>query len=48
MAIAVGKRHGKPVVLKVLAGDMARPGFEFYRADNGMWLTREVPPQFLG
>jgi putative RNA 2'-phosphotransferase len=46
-ATAVGQRHGKPVVLRVAAGEMHRRGFAFYRADNGVWLTDRVPPKFL-
>ncbi len=46
-AIAVGRRHGRPVVLTVLAGDLHRAGHTFYQADNGVWLTDSVPPQFL-
>ena len=43
----VGARYGKPVVLIVRAADMLRDGFSFYRADNGVWLTREVPARYL-
>jgi putative RNA 2'-phosphotransferase len=43
----VGQRHGKPIVLKVDAGEMHVAGIQFYRADNGVWLTNEVPPKFL-
>lgn len=46
-AIAVGQRHGKPVVLRVAAGEMHAQGYAFFRADNGVWLTDHVPPQFL-
>lgn len=46
-AIAVGQRHGKPVVLRVAAGTMHAQGYAFYRADNGVWLTDRVPPDFL-
>ena len=46
-ATAVGQRHGKPVVLRVAAGEMHRQGHAFYRADNGVWLADSVPPQFL-
>ena len=46
-ATAVGQRHGKPVVLSVAAGEMHRRGHAFFRADNGVWLTDSVPPQFL-
>jgi putative RNA 2'-phosphotransferase len=43
----VGQRHGKPVILTVDAARMHTEGFKFYRADNGMWLTDQVPPGFL-
>jgi putative RNA 2'-phosphotransferase len=46
-AIAVGKRHGKPIVYKVIAGEMYRQGFEFYKSVNGVWLTGKVPTKFL-
>jgi putative RNA 2'-phosphotransferase len=26
---------------------MHSKGFQFYRADNGVWLTDHVPPEFL-
>ncbi|MGP6089998.1 RNA 2'-phosphotransferase [Antarctobacter jejuensis] len=47
-ALAVGQRHGKPVVLQVAAALMASEGHNFYLADNGVWLTDRVPPKFLG
>jgi putative RNA 2'-phosphotransferase len=43
----VGQRHGKPVVLQVDALRMHAQGFKFYLADNGVWLTDQVPPEFL-
>jgi putative RNA 2'-phosphotransferase len=43
----VGQRHGKPIVLKVDARAMHATGIRFYRAENGVWLTDEVPPKFL-
>ena len=46
-AIAVGKRHGKPVVYQVSAGRMARAGYAFYLSANGVWLTKEVPTEFF-
>lgn len=46
-AISVGSRHGQPVVLIVLAADMNRAGFRFYRSENGVWLTEHVPPEYL-
>src|ERR1700760_4379219 len=43
----VGQRHGKPVIFKIDAARMHAQGFKFYVADNGVWLTYEVPPEFL-
>ncbi|MGY5955772.1 RNA 2'-phosphotransferase [Kosakonia sp. BK9b] len=46
-ATTVGQRHGKPVVLRILAGEMHAQGFVFYQADNGVWLTEAVPAAFI-
>ena len=46
-ATKVGTRHGKPVIYIVKSGDMHRDGFKFYRSVNGVWLTKEVPAEYL-
>lgn len=46
-ATKVGRRHGKPVVLRVNADRMCRDGFIFYLSANGVWLTESVPVQYL-
>lgn len=46
-AVKVGRRRGKPVVLQVSAGQMHRDGYAFFLSANGVWLTKEVPPQYL-
>ena len=46
-ALAVGRRHGKPVVLGVDAAAMAADGYTFFRSANGVWLTDAVPPAYL-
>ncbi|GIG70462.1 RNA 2'-phosphotransferase [Phytomonospora endophytica] len=46
-AVRVGARHGKPVVLTVLAGMMAAEGHEFYVSANGVWLAEHVPATYL-
>ena len=46
-AYKVGQRHGKPVVLKVHTGQMARDGFQFYLSENGVWLTGKVDAKYL-
>ena len=42
-ALAVGQRHGKPVALKIKALLMHEQGFNFLKAENGVWLTSAVP-----
>lgn len=46
-AEAVGRRHGRAVVLRVDAAAMAAAGRVFYLSANGVWLTDAVPPEFL-
>ena len=46
-AYRVGQRHGGPVILKVEALCMHAKGFKFYLTDNGVWLTDQVPPEFI-
>jgi putative RNA 2'-phosphotransferase len=46
-ALKVGKRHGKPYILKIKSGEMHQKGFKFYLSDNGVWLTEQVPSEFL-
>ncbi|WP_343212926.1 RNA 2'-phosphotransferase [Actomonas aquatica] len=43
----VGARHGRPYILVVDAGGMVAAGRMFWRSANGVWLTADVPPQFL-
>lgn len=43
----VGRRHGSPVVLTIMARKMADAGFAFYRSANGIWLTEWVPVEFI-
>lgn len=46
-AVKVGSRHGKPVVFEVNSGEMSRNGFEFFLSENGVWLTKIVPAEYL-
>ena len=46
-AANVGSRHGAPAVLLADAAAMAGDGYQFYRSENGVWLTESVPPRYL-
>lgn len=46
-AQAVGQRHGPPVILTIHAGEMHRQGLRFFCSANGVWLTDNVPPEFM-
>lgn len=44
----VGARHGKVQVLVIDTAKMCADGFEFYQANNGVWLTQCVPCGYFG
>jgi len=44
---AVGRRRGKPVLLKIRALDMHKAGFEFFVTPNDVWLTDRVPVEYI-
>ena len=46
-AVKVGKRHGKPVVLKIKAEEMWKDGIKFYLSQNGVWLTKYVDKKYI-
>ncbi len=46
-AIAVGRRHGKPIVFDVDSTQMHADGLKFYQSENGVWLTENVPAKYL-
>ncbi len=46
-AVKVGKRHGKPVVLRIKAEEMWKKGIKFYLSQNGVWLTKYVDKKYI-
>jgi putative RNA 2'-phosphotransferase len=46
-AEAVGRRYGKPVVLRIASERMSKEGYLFFRSDNGVWLTESVPAEYI-
>jgi putative RNA 2'-phosphotransferase len=46
-AVEVGRRHGKPVVLRILAKESHAAGNRFYLSENGVWMTASVPAAFI-
>lgn len=46
-ARVVGSRHGRAIVLQVASQTMHNHSHQFYRSDNGVWLTEHVPAEFL-
>lgn len=46
-ASSVGQRHGKPVIIKINSQFMHEQGMKFYQAENGVWLTKNVKPQYF-
>ena len=46
-AITVGQRHGKLAVFTIRSGKMSRRGYQFFLSENGVWLTKNVPAEYL-
>ncbi len=46
-AVAVGRRHGSPVVLAIDTEAMVRDGAVFYLSENGVWLCESVPAKYF-
>lgn len=46
-AIAVGKRHGKPIVLKINTEEMIKDGYKFYLSENNVWLCEDIPWKYV-
>ncbi len=49
-ALTVGRRHSKDgyaCVLEIMAKQMANEGHMFYLSSNGVWLTKEVPFEYV-
>lgn len=46
-ALKVGTRHGKAVVYTVDSAAMNDRGFPFFLSQNGVWLTKSVPVEYL-
>lgn len=47
MALAVGKRHGEPAIFQVDSMKMFNDGIKFYLSRNGVWLTNNVPTEYI-
>jgi putative RNA 2'-phosphotransferase len=37
----------RPVILRVAAPEMQSAGLKFFLSEDGLWLTEEVPPQYI-
>ena len=43
----VAQRHGVPAIMRIRAGEMYRAGFVFHMTANGVWLTKDVPVEYI-
>ncbi len=43
----VSRRHGMPVVLVIKAEKMYEDGHKFFHTPNDVWLTEQVPVQYI-
>ena len=42
-----GARRGKPIILVIKAQLMHKNGYQFFKSENGVWLTDRVPPEYI-
>jgi len=47
-AFKVGSRHGRDtIILTIMAEEMSQDGHKFYLSSNEVWLTDDVPPEYI-
>ncbi len=46
-ALKVGNRRGQAIILSVRSNKMHQDGYEFYKSENGVWLTDNVPTAYI-
>lgn len=47
MARSVGERHGEPIILHIETAKILQNGGIFYKAQNGIWLTKFIAPEYI-
>jgi len=47
VALSVGQRYGKPVILEIPASQMSKDGHLFFKTSNNVWLVEHVPVKYL-
>lgn len=43
----VGSRHGEPCLLQINSGKMYKDGYKFFLSKNGVWLTDNIPVEYI-
>lgn len=43
----VGSRHGKVTIITIDTQKMHQEGFKFFKSNNGVWLTNNVPVKYF-
>ncbi|WP_405377393.1 RNA 2'-phosphotransferase [Nonlabens sp. Asnod3-A02] len=47
MANEVGKRHGKPFLIEINTTKLIENGWEFFKTQQNVWLTKDIPSKYL-
>lgn len=47
MAYEIAKRHGKPFIIEIQTQELLNDGFEFYRTEQNVWLTKDLPVKYI-
>jgi putative RNA 2'-phosphotransferase len=46
-AVKVGARRGRLLILRIQSGKMNEDGYTFQLSDNNVWLTDNVPIEYI-
>lgn len=46
-ALEVGRRYGVPVIIRIDAKKAHADGIQFFKSENGVWLAKNVPTEYL-
>jgi len=47
MAIEVGKRHGKPIIIEIDAERLSKKETKFFKTSDDVWLIDKIPSDFI-
>jgi len=47
VALSVGKRHGRALLIEIDTAPLTKAGWKFYKTSDNVWLTTKIPNEYL-